>query len=44
MQYLANGVAWTSARLPGNTAPVMGAGLLIASLTGLASLALGYPS
>jgi multicomponent K+:H+ antiporter subunit A len=43
MQYLANGVVWTAARLPGNTAPVIGAGLLIASLTGLASLALGYP-
>jgi len=43
MQYLANGVVWTSARLPGNTAPIIGVGLLIASLTGLASLALGYP-
>jgi multicomponent K+:H+ antiporter subunit A len=43
MQYLANGVAWTQARLPADLHPLIGAGLLIATLTGLGSLALGYP-
>jgi multicomponent K+:H+ antiporter subunit A len=43
MQYLANGAAWTRARLPGGLLPAVGAGLLIATLTGLASLAFGYP-
>jgi multicomponent K+:H+ antiporter subunit A len=43
MQYLANGVVWTRARLPRNLNPVIAAGLLLATGTGLASLALGYP-
>ena len=43
MQYLANGVAWTQARLPGRMHPVIGAGLLIATLTGIASWLFGYP-
>jgi multicomponent K+:H+ antiporter subunit A len=43
MQYLANGVAWTHDRLPANMHPIIGAGLGIAALTGLASLAFGYP-
>ncbi|WP_295383825.1 monovalent cation/H+ antiporter subunit A [uncultured Thiodictyon sp.] len=43
MQYLANGVAWTRARLPANLHPLIAAGLLIATMTGLGSLALGYP-
>ena len=43
MQYLTNGVEWTHRRLSDNLHPVIGAGLLIALLTGLASLALGYP-
>jgi len=43
MQYLANGVAWTHTRLPGNMHPVIGAGLLIALATGLASFAFGHP-
>ncbi len=43
MQYLANGVAWTHARLPANMHPLIGAGLTIATLTGLASLAFGHP-
>ena len=43
MQYLANGVVWTQARLPGNMHPLIGAGLLIATLTGLGSLAFGTP-
>ena len=43
MQYLANGVLWTQARLPGNLHPLIAVGLAIAVLTGLGSLALGYP-
>ena len=43
MQYLANGVAWTQARLPANLHPLIAAGLLIATLTGLGSLVFGYP-
>ncbi len=43
LQYLANGVAWTRERLPQNLLPLMGWGLLLAAVTGLASLALGYP-
>jgi len=43
MQYLANGVAWTHDRLPDNMHPIIGAGLLIATLAGLASFLFGYP-
>jgi len=43
MQYLANGVAWTHARLPGNMHPMIGFGLLVATLTGVASMVFGYP-
>ncbi|MBK1724566.1 monovalent cation/H+ antiporter subunit A [Thiocystis violacea] len=43
MQYLTNGVTWTHQRMSDNMHPLIGAGLLIATLTGLASLALGYP-
>jgi len=43
VQYLANGVAWTHARLPWNLHALVGLGLLAATLTGLASLAFGYP-
>ncbi|MGE5154553.1 MAG: hydrogen gas-evolving membrane-bound hydrogenase subunit E, partial [Bdellovibrio bacteriovorus] len=43
LQYLTNGVEWTQARLSSNMHPVIGAGLLIGTLTGLASLAFGYP-
>jgi multicomponent K+:H+ antiporter subunit A len=43
MQYLANGVAWTRARLPQNLNPVIAAGILLATGTGLASLGFGYP-
>ncbi len=43
MQYLANGVAWTQSRLPANMHPVIGAGLAIATLTGLASWLFGHP-
>ena len=43
LQYLANGVTWTHARLPADLQPIIGTGLLIATLTGLGSLTLGYP-
>jgi multicomponent K+:H+ antiporter subunit A len=43
MQYLANGAAWTQARMPSNLHPVIGVGLLIAVATGLVSMVLGYP-
>ncbi len=43
MQYLTNGAIWTHERMSNNMHPLIGAGLLIATLTGLASLALGYP-
>jgi multicomponent K+:H+ antiporter subunit A len=43
MQYLANGVEWTHERLPSNMHPLIGAGLAIAVLTGLASFVYGYP-
>ena len=37
MQYLANGVAWTNARLPAHTHPLIATGLIAAFLTGSAS-------
>jgi multicomponent K+:H+ antiporter subunit A len=43
MQYLANGVAWTHARLPAQTHPLIASGLIIALLTGLASWFFGRP-
>jgi multicomponent K+:H+ antiporter subunit A len=43
LQYLANGATWTNARLPADLHPAIAWGLLIATLTGLGSLALGYP-
>ncbi|MDP1708870.1 MAG: monovalent cation/H+ antiporter subunit A [Gammaproteobacteria bacterium] len=43
MQYLANGLIWTQARLAANMHPVIGIGLLIAVLTGLSSGLFGYP-
>lgn len=43
LQYLTNGVEWTQARLSSNMHPMIGAGLLIGTLTGLASLAFGHP-
>jgi multicomponent K+:H+ antiporter subunit A len=42
-QYLSNGVAWTQDRLSTNMHPLIGTGLLIATLTGAASLVFGYP-
>ena len=43
MQYLANGVSWTQKRLPANEHTMISYGLLIATLTGLASWFFGYP-
>ncbi|MCW2314161.1 monovalent cation/H+ antiporter subunit A [Rhodoferax antarcticus] len=43
VQYLANGVLWTHARLPEKTQPLIAAGLGLAVLTGLASWAFGRP-
>jgi multicomponent K+:H+ antiporter subunit A len=43
MQYLANGVTWTHARLPAHTHPWIAAGLVIALLTGVASWWFGRP-
>ncbi|WP_296493877.1 monovalent cation/H+ antiporter subunit A [Rhodoferax sp.] len=43
VQYLANGVSWTHARLPAQTQPWIAAGLVIALLTGLASWLFGHP-
>ena len=43
MQYLANGVAWTNARLPAPTHPLIAAGLTTACLTGLTSWGFGRP-
>jgi multicomponent K+:H+ antiporter subunit A len=43
LQYLTNGVQWTQRRLTTNMHPLIGAGLLIGTLTGAASLVLGYP-
>jgi multicomponent K+:H+ antiporter subunit A len=42
-QYLANGIAWTRARMSTNLHPLTGIGLLIATLTGLGSWVFGYP-
>ncbi|MCO6426644.1 monovalent cation/H+ antiporter subunit A [Nitrosomonas communis] len=42
-QYLANGVAWTQARLAINMHTVIATGLLLAALTGVASWLFGYP-
>lgn len=43
MQYLANGVEWTQPRLPMNPHKIIGSGLLIATLTGLASGVYDHP-
>lgn len=42
-QYLANGIAWTGSRMNTSLHPMIGIGLLIATLTGLASWLFGYP-
>ena len=42
-QYLANGIAWARSRMSTRLHPMIGIGLLIATATGLASWAFGYP-
>ncbi|MDT8311020.1 MAG: monovalent cation/H+ antiporter subunit A [Methylophaga sp.] len=42
-QYLANGIDWTNERLKANMHLVIGTGLLIATVTGLVPLLLGFP-
>ena len=43
VQYLANGIAWTSKRLRFDMHWVIGLGLLAATATGLVAMGLGYP-
>jgi multicomponent K+:H+ antiporter subunit A len=43
LQYVAQGSAWATARLPWNYTRVIAAGLLVATATGLASWAFGAP-
>ncbi len=43
VQYLANGISWTAARLKIDMHWVIGLGLLLATVTGLVSMGLGYP-
>nr|WP_144828262.1 monovalent cation/H+ antiporter subunit A [Cupriavidus gilardii] len=43
LQYLASGVLWTDARLALDHRRIAGAGILLATLVGLGSLAFGYP-
>ena len=43
LQYLANGIAWTQSRLSERLHPLVGTGLALATATGVASWAFGYP-
>jgi multicomponent K+:H+ antiporter subunit A len=43
LQYVANGVHWVHARVPHNYHPLVAFGVMLAALTGLASLLFGYP-
>ncbi|MCY1504490.1 NAD(P)H-quinone oxidoreductase subunit 2, chloroplastic [compost metagenome] len=43
LQYVANGVRWTEARIAPDYRAIAGAGILLAGLTGLGSLAFGHP-
>lgn len=43
VQYLSNGIEWTKARLKFEKDTLIASGLLIATLTGLVSMLLGYP-
>lgn len=43
VQYLANGISWTQARLKANMHMMIGFGLLIATLAGIGSMFVGYP-
>ena len=43
LQYVANGVHWMHARIPENYHPLVAFGVLLAAVTGVASLIFGYP-
>lgn len=43
LQYVASGVHWVHARVPHNYHPLVAFGVLLAALTGMASLLFGYP-
>ncbi|WP_434032678.1 monovalent cation/H+ antiporter subunit A [Cupriavidus sp. a3] len=43
LQYVANGVRWTEARIAPDYRAIAGAGIVLGGLTGLGSLAFGYP-
>ncbi len=43
LQYVANGALWVHARVPDNYHPLVSFGVLLATMTGLASLLFGYP-
>lgn len=43
VQYLANGLTWTGERLKFDMLWLIGSGLLLATLTGIVSMGLGYP-
>ena len=43
LQYVANGVHWVHARVPNNYHPLVAFGVVLAAVTGLASLPVGYP-
>ena len=43
LQYVAHGARWIHQRIPENYHPLLSAGVLLATLTGLASLLFGYP-
>jgi len=43
VQYLANGIAWTNERIKIDMHRIIGLGLLIASVTGLTAMGLGFP-
>ncbi|PKM22059.1 MAG: monovalent cation/H+ antiporter subunit A, partial [Gammaproteobacteria bacterium HGW-Gammaproteobacteria-14] len=43
LQYVAHSVPWMHQRVPNNYHPLVAIGVLIAGLTGLASMLLGYP-
>jgi multicomponent K+:H+ antiporter subunit A len=43
VQYLANGISWTTERLKIDMHKVIGLGLLVATFTGLVAMSLGFP-
>ena len=43
VQYMGNGIAWTKRRLDFDKHLLIGSGVLIAGLTGLVSIIIGYP-